>query len=456
MSNAIEKLKELLGPTGFVEGRKASPALGWATLNYNAPVTLRPASTQQVSEVMKICQQAGQKVVPHGGLTGLVGGADCDATELALSLERMNQVEEINTTDRTMTVQAGATLQTVQEAAATQGLHFALDLGARGTASIGGNISTNAGGNQVIRYGMAREQVLGLEVVLPDGRILSSMNQVLKNNAAYDLKHLFIGSEGTLGIITRAVLRLRPQLPIHTTGLVATDAFKNMPKLLNLMGSALAGQMTSFEAMWNNFYSFACSGEHLGAPPLPADYPYYVLIESSGNNQQADAEKFASAMEQALEEGIIVDAVLAKSAKQRESLWAIRDNTDAVSVLAPVKAFDVSVPASRMAHYLGEVERGLKAIFDNPRYVVFGHLGDGNLHLIVSLGEKTPERSRMVEEAVYKPLLPINGSVSAEHGIGVEKKDFLGYSRNPVEIETMKQLKQLFDPKGILNAGKVF
>ena len=450
-----QQLKDIVGPHGFVIGREVVAALPSLGLSNEARLTLRPGSTDEISRIMRLCSDAGQKVVPHGGLSGAVQGANTTEAEIALSLERMNRIEDINVEDGTMIVQAGVALQTVQDVAAAHGLHFALDLGARGSATIGGNVATNAGGNQVLRYGMAREQILGLEVVLPDGRVLSSMNRMLKNNAAYDLKHLFIGSEGTLGIVTRAVLRLRTALPALTTALVATDDFAKIPKLLGDMGAVLGGQLTSFEVMWQSFYHGACRGAHLGPPPIPSNHAFYILIEASGSDQELDSVRLAAGLSGALEAGLITDAVIAKSDAERSALWAIRDNMEGLAEYVPLKAFDVSMPISRIESYLQSVDQRLHRIFDPPKYTVVGHLGDGNLHLVVSLGEKTPARVRQVEEAVYQPLRDVAGSISGEHGVGLEKRAFLHYCRTDTELEVMRQLKQLFDPKGILNAGKV-
>lgn len=455
MPDLRRKLVEIVGPAGYIVGRPANAALSSLALSSKAELTLRPATTDEVSRILRLCSEADQKVVPQGGLSGAVQGANTAEDEIAVSLERMTRIEEVNAQDGIMVVQAGATVQAIQEAAAAQGLHFALDFGARGSATIGGAIATNAGGNQVLHYGMAREQILGLEVVLADGRVLSSMNRMLKNNAAYDLKHLFIGSEGTLGIVTRAVLRLRPSLPAHATALVATDEFAKIPALLRKMQTASGGQLTAFEAMWQSFYRAACDGAHRGAPPLPLDHPYYLLIEAAGSDRESDAARFMAGLDAALEESLIVDAVIAKSESERSALWTIRDNMECLAGFVPWKGFDVSLPLSTMEAYLQSVDQGLRHIFDAPRYLVVGHLGDGNLHLVVSLGERTAQRMRRVEEAIYRPLTAASGSISAEHGIGLEKREYLHYCRTDAEIALMRQLKSLLDPKGILNAGKV-
>jgi FAD/FMN-containing dehydrogenase len=452
----LDEFRQLLGPAGVVaEGIRQRPTDGWGHQNCFAGAILRPANTRELSEIMKRCADEGQKVVTHGGCTNMTGGCDAGQSELVISLERMNAIESVDVDNRTMVAQAGVPLQAIQERAEAEGLFFALDLGARGSATIGGNIATNAGGNQVIRYGMAREQVLGLEVVLADGRVLSSMNQMLKNNAGFDLKQLFFGSEGTLGIITRAVLRLRPSLPVSTTAMVATDHFAHMPQLLNHMDRALGGKLSAFETLWQSYYRIACHGEHREKPPLPDNYPFYILLESSGVNADEDRQLLLGALEGALEKGLICDAVLAESGQQQQSLWAIRDNIPALLAYHPMILFDISLPIGAMERYLVEMEDNIRAIDPALFVATLGHLGDGNLHVAVQLGEESPQRRRAVELAVYEPLRQRGGSISGEHGIGLEKKPYLSLCRSEVEITVMKQLKQLFDPQCLLNCGKV-
>ena len=456
MSLLLEQLRSLLGSQGLIETAiEHRTTDGWGAQECMSPAIVRPKTTQQLSDVMKLCHETGQKVVTHGGCTNMTRGCASAIDELVISLERMTTIESVDITNRTMTVQAGVPLQAVQEQAEANGLFFALDLGARGTATIGGNIATNAGGNQVIRYGMAREQVLGLEVVLADGRILSSMNHMLKNNAGYDLKHLFIGSEGTLGTVTRAVLRLRPQMPSCTTALVATDQFSNMSQLLNHMEQALGGKLSAFETLWQNYYRIAYKGENIGQPPLPENHPFYILIEASGANAESDGEQFLQALESAMSQGLITDAVLAESIQQQQTMWAIRDNIPALFAYQPLVLFDVSLPISEMESYLDEMQNKIDAIDSQLFVATLGHLGDGNLHVAVELGNDLENRKIEVEKAVYAPLTKRQGSISGEHGIGLEKKSYLSICRTDTEIEVMKQLKQLFDPQCILNCGKV-
>jgi len=455
MKEIREQLKALLGPSGVVESPSIAAVGNWRGHPYDSPLLLRPQTTEQVSAILRLCNQHQQAVVVHGGLSGMVGGTSSAGNEICLSLERMNKIEAIDTLSRTMTVESGVRLQEVQEAAAAENLFFALDLGARGSATIGGNIATNAGGNQVIRYGMAREQVLGLEVVLADGTILSSMNHLLKNNAGYDLKQLFIGSEGTLGIVTKAVLRLRPAMPSRNTAWVATDQFDKLPRLLSHIESALGGKLSAFEAIWDNYYQLATQGPHLGAPPLEQRHPYYALIESSGSDAEGEAEVFLAALESALNADLIQDAVLAKSEKEQDALWAIRDNIDSLAAIAPVIIFDVGLPIGAMEDYLKHIEVELKSQLGLNKIAVFGHLGDSNLHIVVGTETEDIAVYHHVEEILYAPLQALGGSISAEHGIGLEKKRYLHYSRSPEEIATMTLLKRSLDPNNILNPGKV-
>jgi len=368
----------------------------------------------------------------------------------------MNAIEEIDAEGATMTVQAGCVLQTVCEAADAKGLFFPLDLGARGSATIGGNISTNAGGNRVIRYGMMRELVLGLEAVLADGTVMSSMNHLIKNNAGYDPKQIFIGSEGTLGIVTRAVLRLRPKARSQNTAFVAVDDFKALPQLLRGVERGLGGSLSAFEVMWEDFYRLVTTEPALGKPPVAYGHPYYVLIEALGGDQEEDANRFERVLASQIEDGSISDAVIAKSQGERDRMWALRDDVAQVARNAPIFTFDVSLKLSAMEVYIRDVQESLRSRWPKATLMVFGHLGDGNLHLIPGVGDGSGETRHEVENIIYGALRKCGGSVSAEHGIGLEKRDYLAWSRNEQEIALMRTLKHAFDPHNILNPGKIF
>jgi FAD/FMN-containing dehydrogenase len=454
MTEVVAELIEELGEDCVLTGEAVQErAAGvWRSDTIQAKAIIRPRNTEQVSQALAICYRHDQSVVAHGGLTGLVESSTTTPDDVALSLERLNKIEEINPMDRTMVVQSGVILQTLQETADEHGLMFPLDLGGRGSCTIGGNISTNAGGNRVIRYGMTRDMVLGLEAVLADGTVVSSMNQMIKNNAGYDLKQLFIGSEGSLGVVTRAVLRLREKPVDVATLFVALDEFSKLPVFLKHMDGSLGGSLSAFEVMWNDFYTLVTTEPATNKPPLSQEYPYYVLVEAMG----ADEARTEAALEKAYEDGLIADAVVAQSEAQRQQLWALRDDVAQTFRYAPSYAFDVSMRISHMENYLAEVNKRLDEKFEDVRNFIFGHMGDGNLHLVISVGQGGPVVRAGIEACVYKPLADIQGSVSAEHGVGLEKKPYLGITRNETEINLMRTLKKALDPKGILNPGKIF
>jgi FAD/FMN-containing dehydrogenase len=420
-----------------------------------APLALvRPATTAELAAILRACSAQGQPVVVQGGLTGLSGGATPQAGEIAISLERMSGIEEIDRESMTATVKAGTPLQILQQAAADAGYLFPLDLGARGSCTIGGNIATNAGGNQVIRFGMMRNLVLGLEAVLADGTIVSSMNKMLKNNAGYDLKQLFIGTEGTLGIVTRAVLRLYPKLPAKTTALCALDGFDSAVRLLQQLQSQLTGALSAFEAMWAAYFHYVVDHVDGARSPFAGTHPLYVLVETEGADDASDRERLESALAAALESGTILNAALAQSVRERETFWTIRDGIGEITrLLQPCLSFDVSMPISEMPAFLAHVDAELSAEFGDVRNLIFGHIGDNNLHLAIGTGREA-DLPRL-SEIVYTATGRHQGSVSAEHGVGTLRRDYLHHSRNPEELALMKRLKTALDPQGILNPGRV-
>ena len=458
MNQLIAKIREVVGPNGLLQGDPvAQRSDSWPPAGgCRAQAIVRPASTAEVAAVLRLCHAAGQSVVTHGGLTGLVGGGKATAADLVLSLERMTAIAPVDRVNRTVTVEAGAPLQKVHEAAEAAGLLFPLDLGARGTATIGGNISTNAGGNSVIRYGMIREQVLGVEAVLADGTVISSMSNVLKNNTGYDLKQLFVGSEGTLGVVTRAVLRLRPLPRSCNTALVGIDSFDALSAFLRHMDASLGGTLSAFEVMWNDFWKLIVAADDRHGQPLADTHAFYVLLESTGGHEAGDRERFEEALQEALEQGHIADAAVAQSRQQRQGLWAIRDDIEAMfSRLYPPLAFDVSLSIPLMEDYVREVRSGVTALWPAARMVTFGHLGDGNLHLVLTVGSLAPAEVHAVEKIVYEALGRRGGVISAEHGIGLDKRAYLRHSRSVEEIALMRTLKAALDPGNILNPGKI-
>ncbi|ABD87645.1 FAD-binding oxidoreductase [Rhodopseudomonas palustris] len=455
----VTALRHIVGDTGVLEpaelGKRSAGAYRFD--NLRAAALVRPASTKEVSDVLRWCHAHNVAVITQGGLTGLVHGADAGPNDVILSLERMRAIEAIDPVQRTATVQAGVVLQTLQEAVEQYDLAFPLDLGARGSATIGGNAATNAGGNRVIRYGMTRDMVLGLEVVLADGSVVSSMNQLIKNNAGYDLKQLFIGSEGTLGVITKLVLRLREKPLATNMAFVGLDSFDAVAKFLKHSDRALGGTLSAFEVMWQSFYQLVTTAPAKGQPPIAQNYPYYVLIESQGADHELDTPRFHAAMEQALEAGLIADAAIAQSEADCQAFWALRDDVGQVVQGGLPVVFDVSLPIAAMEAYAEGLRATLEAEIGDHRLWIFGHLGDGNLHVVVQVKPQNYLALRpKIEALVYRPLAACRGSVSAEHGIGLEKKPYLHISRNAAEIALMRTLKSALDPKGILNPGKIF
>lgn len=395
-------------------------------------------------------------MVPIGGNTTMVQGTHRERGEIGISLERLNQIEEIDLATKTMTVGAGTILQTVQETAEENDLLFPLDLGGRGSATIGGNISTNAGGNRVIRYGMTRDMVLAVEAVLPDGTILPMQGKALKNNTGYDLKHLFIGGEGTLGIVTKATLRLRPLPTSNNCAYVAVPSFNALTSFLSFMESESAGTLSSFEAIWQDYYEFITGDLTPHRPPVPHGSPFYVLVENLGVDQEKDQARFEEILGEAFEKELITDAVIAKSEAERTAMWEIRDDVFQMVHIAPLWAFDISVAIGDMESYTSDLKAKLSARWPEHHLMIFGHLGDGNLHVIVAVGDDAVDTHHAVEELVYAGVRDLGGSVSAEHGIGLEKRDYLNWTRSEEEIALMLQIKSIFDPNGILNPGKVF
>jgi FAD/FMN-containing dehydrogenase len=429
----LADLRAVVGESGLLTGTAVHERTDVNGHVPRAAVLVRPASTEQVSGVLRLCHARRQSVVTHGGRSGLVEGTSTTEHELILSTERMNAIERVDVTGRTMRVQSGAILQRVQEEAERHDLMFALDLGGRGTCTIGGNISTNAGGVRVLRYGMMRALVLGVEAVLADGTVLKSLNRMIKNNAGYDLKQLFIGSEGTLGVVTRADLRLFARPRSTNTALVGCADFDGLVRLLGLLDASLGGQLSAFEAMWPDFYAATTSafGHHRAL--LSGDYGIYGLIEASGANIDSDAARFEEALGEAMEQGVILDAVIAKSDAERAEIWAPRDDPWLITQhYGATLNFDVSMAIEDMAGYLA------------------------NLRAAVAPGTSDPAVLRLGEELAYELLRPIDGSISAEHGIGLERRHFLNISRTTQEIDAMRALKRALDPHGILNPGKVF
>ncbi len=428
----------------------------WSGVAPVLPLALvRPRDTREVSAVLRLCSEHRVPVVPQGGLTGLAGAAVPRADAIALSLERMNAIESLDAAAGTLTVQAGATLQSVQEAAAARGLLFGVDFGARGSCQIGGALSTNAGGNGVLQFGMMREQALGLEVVLADGRVLPMLRPMLKNNTGYDLKQFFIGAEGTLGVITRALLRLHPAPRAKATALVALPDFEAALALLRRLGARFPGALAAFELMWRDFVQTSLRWQQL-REPFDAVHPLVALVDVAGEDEAALREALESALADAMEEGAALDAVIAQSQSQARAFWKIREATAELPVhMHPPINLDVSLPMASIGRFADDCRAALDARWPGHHSLFFGHVGDSNLHVTTD-GQAIGGEAEAFERMVYAQVEARGGSISAEHGIGLHKKPYLGASRTPDELAAMRAIKQALDPLHLLNPGKVF
>lgn len=452
-------LRQAVGRPGFLEGADVGTRYHSDPRGIGEtvpPLVLRPASTQEVSKILAICHRDNQPVVVQGGLTGLVVGARPRPGEIVISFERMNRIGSLSVTDCVVEAEAGTPLQAVQEAADAAGLMFPLDLGARGSATIGGNLATNAGGNRVLRYGMIRDLTLGIEVVLADGTVVSSLNRFLKNNTGYDLKQLFIGSEGTLGLVTRASLRLFRKPRTQTVAFCGLDTFEAVTDLLEQSRIALGADLSAFEVMWASVYEAIAAEVPETRPPLTAGHAFYVLIETLGSDPEADEARVASALEPLFEAGVLADAVISRSQAEAEGLWAVRDALPrAMAARQPTVGFDISVAIADMAQLETELLSRLSSALGPVELYIGGHLADGNLHLVARTKDMDIPTRRRIEEIVYGFVGEIRGSISAEHGIGTLKRPYLGQSRSAEEIALMRTLKATLDPRCILNPGRV-
>jgi len=452
-------LRDALGTTAVLTGDDIPTRneQDWSTLGPQRPLAvLRPVDTPGVAAAMRICTQYRVPVVPQGGLTGLCGGARPIEGAVALSLERMVGIEEIDPASATMTVRAGTPLQRVQEAADEAGFFIPLDLGARGSCAIGGNLSTNAGGNRVIRYGMAREMVLGLEVVLPDGSVVTNLNKMLKNNAGYDLKHLFIGSEGTLGIITRIVLRLSAKPGCTMAALCALESYDKLIALLNAARHGLGPLLSAFEVMWPDYWQTVTQRVPGVSNPLPGEHACYVLIEAQGMDEAYDAPRFEAWLMHQIEDGVLADGVLAQSLGDVQAFWGVRDAcAEFPQVLGPHEPFDIGLPVAVMDEYVNACLAALRARFAGAVALFYGHIGDGNLHIVACVPGASPQPKEEITAIVYGLVQQFGGTISAEHGIGITKKPWLPYTRSEPEIALMRRLKAALDPLNLLNPGKV-
>jgi FAD/FMN-containing dehydrogenase len=425
------------------------------------PLVLRPGSTAEVSRILALASETGTAIVPQGGNTGLVGGQIPFETEVVVSLERMNRVRSVDSHGNTMIIEAGATLAAAQQAAEDAGRLFPLSIGSEGSCQIGGNLSTNAGGLQVLAYGNARSLVLGLEVVMADGRVWDGLRSLRKDNTGYDLRDLFIGAEGTLGIITAAVLKLFPMPKSRATAFVGLVGLGEAARFFDLAYEMGAGELTAFELLPRIGIEFALRHAEGPREPLAAAYPWYVLMELSSLRADAAEPAAEALLIAAAERSLIADAALAGSLAQAADFWRIRELMTEVQLHegGSIKN-DVSVPVAALPDFLARAIDAVTAIVPGSRPVPFGHYGDGNIHFNISQPVGADKDAFLAHwdemtGAVNAIVLELGGSVSAEHGIGRLKRHLLPEVKSPLEMELMRKVKDAFDPKGILNPGKV-
>ncbi|MDJ0684712.1 MAG: FAD-binding oxidoreductase [Alphaproteobacteria bacterium] len=465
--DAIEQIKQALGDKGWSQDPSVLAPLLVDTRDYyhgKAAILARPETTEQVAEVLKICHEAGIPVTPQGGNTSRVGSATPDESgaQVLLSLARMNRVLEIDPVDYTMTVEAGCVLQDVQNKAAAADRLFPLSLGAEGSCMIGGNIASNAGGINVLRYGNTRDLVLGLEVVTADGQIWNGLRRLRKDNTGYDLKHLFIGSEGTLGVITKAVLKLFPLPKEKATALCALRDLDACLELLTRARAASGDALSSFELLAGITLNFAYRHIDTAKRALGEEYDWQVLLEFSGL-EAGDMmnQAMETLLEQAFEDGLVIDAVIAQSEQQRADIWFLREAIVEAQLKegASIK-HDVSVPVSRVPEFIRRSNAALEEMIEGVRPYPFGHVGDGNIHYNVSppVGASDAEFvawKERINETVHRITADLEGSISAEHGVGQLKRDELPLYKSALELEMMRKVKQALDPIGLMNPGKV-
>jgi FAD/FMN-containing dehydrogenase len=423
------------------------------------PLLLKPANTKSVSRVLALCNESGTAIVPQGGNTGLVGGQIPTHGEVLLSLERMTRIRTVSPDDDLLVAEAGVVLKRAQQAADEAGRLFPLSLGAESSCTIGGNVSTNAGGVNVLRYGMVRELVLGLEVVLADGRVLDLLRGLKKDNTGYDLKQLFIGAEGTLGIVTAATLKLFPKPHSYATALAAISDIPVAVDLLRGLQRATGGLVTAFELMHRR--SIDLVEKHIPgtANPLPRHDGWLILIEVSNPTAFDGTEAMQQALAEAMEDGSVLDAAFAKSERDRQALWKLRETLpDAHRLDGATIANDISVQPSRIAQFLGAADTAIRKTLASARSYPFGHVGDGNLHYAIKApGDQAAllaARSSL-EHVVHEETVKLGGSISAEHGLGLAKNEDILRYKSVGELEVMRALKRTLDPNNILNPGKL-
>ena len=417
---------------------------------------LLPRSSQDVSNIMKICNENNQEVIIHGGLTNLVGSTKSEKSQVVISLEKMNKIIDIDERGKTVTCESGVIIENIINEVKEKNLLLPLNFGARGSAQIGGAVSTNAGGLRVFKYGMTRNLVMGIEYVLPDGTIISSLKKLMKDNSGYDLKHLLIGSEGTLGVVTKVVLRLYQLPKTRYTSLAVTNDFQKVLDMLLYMEDKISSNLTGFELLWNDTYKQMVSDKTMYNKYLPDKFKYYIFIEYMGRDFENDYNVFEKHILESIDDGIIEDAVIGKDEKEQINIWGIRED---VAVLADEREFDqqfdISIPVNLIGSVIDKISSELKECDGVKTIFPFGHIADGNIHFIIGKDSDDDDLKSKINDIIYNNTEIVEGSISAEHGIGLDKKKYLIKSRSEDEIKLMRLLKKTIDPKNILNPGRV-
>ena len=462
----LESLRAAVGATHVLtEGDLSAWEQDWRKRERGkALAVVRPASTNEVAQVVKLCGQAGVSIVPQGGNTGMVVGSTPDAsgTQIVLSLQRMQQVRVLDAANLTVTVEAGCVLQSLQDACEKAGFLFPLSLASEGSCTIGGNLGTNAGGTQVVRYGNTRELCLGLEVVTAQGEVWNGLSGLRKDNTGYDLRHLFIGSEGTLGVITAATMRLYPLPAAQLTAFAAVPSLEAAVELLGLAHRFLNAGLTGFEVMEK--FALSLVTKHFPQQRVPfQDAPYCVVLENSDHESEAHARtQFERLLEAAMEQGCVQDAVVAESMAQAKALWHIRESIPLAQAQEGLNIkHDISVAVSRIPEFVRVTDALIQQSFPGARMVNYGHLGDGNLHYNVQapLGADAQtflkEQEPALNALVYASVDQFGGSISAEHGIGSLKRDKLEHHKSPVALQMMRAIKTALDPQNLMNPGRM-
>jgi FAD/FMN-containing dehydrogenase len=459
----FDSLRAVVGATRVLTGTEevAPFCTDWrGRYTGTASCVVLPGTTDEVAAVVRICAEAGVAIVPQGGNTGLCGGATPTGGEVVIVLTRLNRIRAVDADNNSITVEAGCTLHAVQEAARVADRLFPLSLAAEGSATIGGNLATNAGGVQVLRYGNARELTLGVEVVLADGRIWNGLRALRKDNTGYDLKHLFIGAEGTLGLITAATLRLHPLSRIQATAWVAVPDPAAAVSLLGRLRDAAGDNVTAFEIVGRPALELVLKHIPNAREPLPGKPAWQLLVELSGARADLSAT-LESVLAGAVAGGLAADAVLAASEAQTAALWALRENVSEAQKIEGVSIkHDIAVPVSRIAEFIARADAALAAAFPGVRIVCFGHIGDGNLHYNQSKADAESNtgfiaRTEAVNRVVHDLVHELGGSISAEHGLGQLKREEILRYKSETEMDLMRAVKQALDPRGLMNPGKL-